>query len=124
LAATVELIAEESLSLESQLGVDTARRQDRPTVTQSAVHSASVSTRPAVSFAYLQSSQPCLVPHDEIVVRTARLPSLQLRRIGVAGQHICNPSDPRLQRVTQEGIMITLGPVDQSENVTRYIAHS
>ena len=110
--------AEESLSLESQLGVDTARRQN--TVTQSAVHSTSISTRPAVSFTHLRSSQPCLVPHNENVVRTARPPSLQLWRTGVAGQHACNPSpsDPQVQRVTQEGMMTTSSAVDGSDNVT------
>jgi len=41
----------------------TARKQD--TVTQSAVHSTSINTRPAVSFTHLRSSQPCLVPHDD-----------------------------------------------------------
>jgi len=98
LEETVPLVsnsgAEESLSLESQHSVDTARRQD--TVTQSAVHSTSINTRPAVSFTHLRSSQPCLVPHDENVVRTARPPSLQLWRTGVAGQHVCNPSDPQI----------------------------
>lgn len=122
LEETVPLVsnsgAEESLSLESQHGVDTARRQD--TVTQSAVHSTSINTRPAVSFTHLRSSQPCLVPHDENVVRTARPPSLQLWRTGVAGQHACNPSpsDPQVQRVTQEGMMTTSSAVDRSDNVT------
>ena len=39
---------------------------------------------------------------------------------GVAGQHACNPSpsDPQVQRVTQEGIMTTPGAVDRSDNVT------
>lgn len=122
LEETVPLVsnsgAEESLSLESQHSVDTARRQD--TVTQSAVHSTSINTRPAVSFTHLRSSQPCLVPHDENVVRTARPPSLQLWRTGVAGQHACNPSpsDPQVQRVTQEGMMTTSSAVDRSDNVT------